>query len=173
MVSTDTIPAVERAGSDMPNRSVPHSGWPRRAHDASARSVRPIFRSGQPRACAIGRCTASTTGEVARLGGTPVGSMARASGRAAATNSQAMESGAHTSGRGPSRASFQDLPSWAATAYGAAGRTCTSTQCPATVRPPALNVSARSFNTVKWSVAAATVSRTGAPVQPSLPVNRR
>src|SRR5256885_8333203 len=104
-------------GFVLPSRNFPHSGWPYFAQPAGsvasvARSFQPIGLAGQPSASAIGFGMATVSGEVAIDCGSPSGTIDAESPFALTRRrvTQPLAAGVHTSGRGPSGASFQPVP---------------------------------------------------------------
>jgi hypothetical protein len=136
-------------------------------------SSNPSTRCGQPNACASGRRSAITSGELAILGGV-VGNSEAASGRLAVNRSHNVESDAHTSGRAPSRPSSHAGPRAAATSCEALSTTRADTHFPSTAGRLSVHRRARSSSAGNVA-AAAMVIVVGAPEQPEptpLPVRR-
>ncbi len=166
----DARPAVDSVGSLMPSRSVAHSGCPRVAQmsgwlNAPSTSSQPRSRVGHPNACATGRRTASTTGDDAMLGES-CGRMFAVSRRLAATSTHRLESGAHTSGRGPSRPGSQPGPSAAATSLERLSVTVAATHRPSTDGASSVHCRASPLRTGNCVAEDAMVTVTGWPVHP-------
>ncbi len=120
---------------------------------------------GQPSDSAIGRGIAMTTGDRAMLG-CRVGNIEYASGRACATRIQVEESGAHTSGRGPSRLGSQVGLSVPATSPDLVEATETAAQEPPISGFFWVHCWASDDRILAWSGSATTLNVVGAPLQP-------
>src|ERR1051325_2792788 len=104
-------PEVEKFGLVLPIRNGPHSGWPLDAQPLGSRdslrmSPQPIGVFGQPRACAIGRGIAMTSGATA-IPGVDAGTsevLPPCAMRWRSRPTQVDEAGDQTSGCGPASA---------------------------------------------------------------------
>src|SRR5690349_3280158 len=180
IASAADSPAVERAGSVMPQTNGPQpafglviSDWPEApfvdvepqlAPDSATRSRQLGWTSGQPSARPIGSGMATTSGERA-TGGACAGSSPAPSGRSCATRSQAVDSGDHTSGRGPSWRGSHAGPSASAACEESLRSTLTWTHRPFTFGCPDCHLAAALASTSPWSGEATTVRLTGEPPQ--------
>src|SRR5215211_3640441 len=134
-------PDVERFGFVLPSLNLPHSGWPYLAQPcgsvaSAARSRQPMLLPGQPTASAIGLGMAMTSGALTTDGASPsamIDGWSVPTRRCRSRVTQPEAAGVHTSGRGPSAASFQPLASACIAAPELLACTMTSTQRPATV----------------------------------------